>query len=166
MEILCPNCQKKLTIGDQHAGSVMRCPMCMGMFTAPALPPFTPPPPPPAPPPPSPPPPMMELPSSAPPSPAVAAGPPPYVAAAAEPAPGAPPPPRAPPTPPGDYTRSLGFRLRPDVLPWFAPIAVILIFFLSFPPWAAIAAEGLSFNLWTMAFGVSGVPGSSSPAFV
>src|SRR5271154_4684555 len=39
MEILCPNCQKKLTILEQYAGQMLKCPLCGGTFTAPALPP-------------------------------------------------------------------------------------------------------------------------------
>src|SRR5438034_1070971 len=52
MELLCPSCQKKLTIPDQYAGQLMKCPLCTQTFTAPALPPtpgpaMAPPPPPP-----------------------------------------------------------------------------------------------------------------------
>jgi hypothetical protein len=38
MEILCPNCQRKLTILEQYAGQQMKCPLCAGAFQAPALP--------------------------------------------------------------------------------------------------------------------------------
>src|SRR5207248_4457653 len=38
MELLCPNCQKKLTVPEQYAGQLMRCPMCQGTFTVPSLP--------------------------------------------------------------------------------------------------------------------------------
>jgi len=38
MELLCPNCQKKLTVPEQYAGQLMRCPLCQGTFTVPALP--------------------------------------------------------------------------------------------------------------------------------
>ena len=41
MELLCPSCQKKLTIPDQYAGQLMKCPLCQGIFTAPSLPPTT-----------------------------------------------------------------------------------------------------------------------------
>lgn len=39
MNLLCPNCQKMLQVEDQHAGQMMRCPLCNGTFTVPALPP-------------------------------------------------------------------------------------------------------------------------------
>src|SRR5205807_2326346 len=60
MDFLCPSCQKMLTVPDQYAGTLMKCPLCQNTFQAPALPakpppleaagPATPPTPPPAPP--------------------------------------------------------------------------------------------------------------------
>ena len=50
MNILCPNCQRPLTVQEQYAGQMMKCPLCGGTFTVPALastpatPPMTPPP--------------------------------------------------------------------------------------------------------------------------
>jgi hypothetical protein len=38
MNLLCPNCQKMITIADQFAGQLMQCPLCQGTFTAPVLP--------------------------------------------------------------------------------------------------------------------------------
>ena len=38
MKLLCPACQKELTVPEQYAGQSMKCPMCSGTFTAPALP--------------------------------------------------------------------------------------------------------------------------------
>src|SRR6516162_9166111 len=38
MELLCPNCQKKLTVPEQYAGQIMRCPLCQGTFNVPAIP--------------------------------------------------------------------------------------------------------------------------------
>src|SRR6266446_4582719 len=38
MKLICPNCQKELTVPDQYAGQVMKCPLCAGNFTAPTLP--------------------------------------------------------------------------------------------------------------------------------
>jgi hypothetical protein len=38
MNLLCPNCQKMLTVPEQFAGQVMGCPLCSGKFTVPALP--------------------------------------------------------------------------------------------------------------------------------
>src|ERR1700756_5726080 len=53
MNLLCPNCGKMLTVPDQYAGQMMKCPLCSGTFTVPALPSgpvesASPPPPPPA----------------------------------------------------------------------------------------------------------------------
>src|SRR5437899_1233357 len=38
MKLLCPNCQREITVPDQFAGQQMRCPICTQVFTAPALP--------------------------------------------------------------------------------------------------------------------------------
>lgn len=38
MNLQCPNCQKMLNIEDKFAGQLMQCPMCGGTFTAPVLP--------------------------------------------------------------------------------------------------------------------------------
>ena len=38
MELLCPSCQRKLTIPDNFAGQMAKCPMCNNTFTAPELP--------------------------------------------------------------------------------------------------------------------------------
>jgi hypothetical protein len=38
MELLCPSCQRKLTIPDHFAGQMAKCPMCNNTFTAPELP--------------------------------------------------------------------------------------------------------------------------------
>jgi hypothetical protein len=38
MNLLCPNCQKMLTVPEQYAGQLMKCPLCAGTFTVPALP--------------------------------------------------------------------------------------------------------------------------------
>lgn len=130
MELMCPNCQQKLTIPDQYAGQLMRCPLCNGTFTAPAL---TPPPPPvfsmaPEPPPPPPPPPL-HLPES------TREGPPPLPVES------------VPPPPPGEYTRSMKIVFSPKVIPWITPGGMLLVFLLSFLPWVA------SFNPWSLAFG-------------
>src|ERR1700730_17866743 len=49
MNLLCPNCQKPLSVPEQYAGQPMRCPLCNGTFTVPALPQTSAPPPPPSP---------------------------------------------------------------------------------------------------------------------
>ncbi len=38
MNLLCPNCQKMLTVPEQYAGQLMKCPLCSGTFSVPALP--------------------------------------------------------------------------------------------------------------------------------
>src|SRR6516164_4687182 len=38
MNLLCPNCQKLLTVPEQYAGQLMKCPLCAGTFTVPGLP--------------------------------------------------------------------------------------------------------------------------------
>src|SRR2546430_2271606 len=38
MNLLCPNCGKMLTVPDQYAGQMMKCRLCSGPFTVPALP--------------------------------------------------------------------------------------------------------------------------------
>jgi hypothetical protein len=38
MDFLCPNCQKMLTVPDQYAGTLMKCPLCQNPVQAPALP--------------------------------------------------------------------------------------------------------------------------------
>lgn len=43
MNLLCPNCQKMLTVAEQYAGQTMKCPLCAGTFNVPALAPATPP---------------------------------------------------------------------------------------------------------------------------
>src|SRR5947207_496237 len=42
MNIQCPNCQRLLQVPEQHAGQLMKCPLCQGTFTLPALPPAAP----------------------------------------------------------------------------------------------------------------------------
>src|SRR5579859_3036070 len=38
MNLLCPNCQKMLTVPDQYSGQTMKCPQCTGTFTVPGAP--------------------------------------------------------------------------------------------------------------------------------
>lgn len=129
MELLCPNCQQKLTIPDQYAGQLMRCPLCNGTFTAPALAP--PPPPPASAPPPAPAPAPIVYPTAPAPPPPPVLSPEPFPP---PPAPSFPPPPLIPP---GEYTHSFGISLSGRALPWITPAALGLIFILSFLPWTA-----------------------------
>src|SRR5207244_222603 len=38
MNLLCPNCQQQLSVQEQFAGQLMKCPLCGNNFTVPALP--------------------------------------------------------------------------------------------------------------------------------
>src|SRR6516225_9539516 len=44
MNLLCPGCQKMITVPEQYAGQTMKCPLCSHLFPAPVLPPANPPP--------------------------------------------------------------------------------------------------------------------------
>jgi hypothetical protein len=165
MDLICPTCQKRLSLEDKFAGMVVRCPMCEGMFQAPALPSVAgavvPPVPAPSAEPPSP----GAAPASAPtvtpgatetfalqPAPAAAA--PDAIRAvplppSSEPAP-FPEPIEPPPGPPGDYTKTRTLRIRGEILSWFPPVCVTLLFVLSLFPW--YWTENVSYNLWQLAF--------------
>src|SRR6516225_5171125 len=97
MELMCPHCQQKLTIPDQYAGQLMRCPLCNGTFTAPALS--------------APPPPVFSM----------TPEPPPPSPISTEPMqPSSLPPPlpeTLPPLAPGEYSRSLKIVFSPRVIP-------------------------------------------------
>jgi hypothetical protein len=158
MNLLCPNCQKMLTVPEEFAGQAMKCPLCSSTFTVPGLPGAAPPPPPSAAPEtdvysirhepssPPPPPPMSFLPS-----------PPPPPAAAAT----------LPPTPKPslareDYQRGLSGSLNPQVLPWIAPLCLVLMFFLQFFDWDGLYPGGepaVTGNAWGAAFGAYTVDG-------
>jgi hypothetical protein len=140
MNLLCPNCQKMVTVDEQYAGQLMKCPLCAGTFTVPALPPMptagasTAQPPPPA-----------GGYGFAPPEPAPAAPPRPGPASdAADKAPAPESPGKAPAAPPAGYTHTLTIWLSPRVLPWVAPVSLVLIFFLLFFNWDGIYPGGYS----------------------
>ncbi|HKB36419.1 MAG TPA: hypothetical protein VKD72_08200 [Gemmataceae bacterium] len=152
MNLLCPSCQKMLQVPEQYAGQQMRCPLCNSTFTVPPLPdapslaPSPPPPPPPAtggaevyP---------LADDHNAPPPPLPPTAPPPMVS-----------PPRAPapPSPPpvvGDYTKLRSILISPRVVPWIAPIALLLLFVLTFFPW--IGKGSFSLNAWNLGFDTGG----------
>ena len=141
MDFRCPSCQKDLTVPDEYAGQLMKCPLCQNTFQAPALPPPVTPAPPATPPP---------------------AGPDTYavVTEPAAPAPSqqqvpprkqeAPAPP--PPTPSGDYTHTRSIWISPRAVPWIAPAAAVVLLLLSFFPWAGYAG-GESFLPWGWGWG-------------
>src|SRR5262245_34946539 len=151
MNLLCPSCQKMLQVPEQYAGQQMRCPLCNSTFTVPPLPdaPSLAPSPPPPPPPATggaevypladdhnaPPPPLPTAPPSMP-SPARAPAPPP------------------PPPVVGDYTKLRSIVISPRVVPWIAPIALLLLFVLTFFPWSG--RSGGSKNAWNLGFDAGG----------
>ena len=161
MNLLCPNCTKMLTVPEEFAGQLMKCPLCGGTFTVPGLPgaapPPSPPPPPPEPeyysvrheaPPPSPPPPPLSL------APDFELSPPlPPTATTTKPA--AAPAPPLPPSPEG-YQHTAAVWLSPRVLPWIAPACLLLVFILQLFNWAGLYPGGVpavTQNAWQAAFG-------------
>jgi hypothetical protein len=126
MDFRCPTCNKDLTVPDEYAGQLMKCPLCSNVFQAPALPPppatygLAPAPTPPAPPPPPP--------ASAPPAPARTEQPKPTKTKE-------PPSPPPPPPPPGDYSHRRSIWINPRIVPFVAPVAHFLVFVLTFFPW-------------------------------
>ena len=171
MDLICPSCQKRLTIEDRFAGKVVKCPLCGGMLQAPVLLNMPVAAPPPAPPPASPgrltgvr---MPAAPATQPPAPAMPSPPPeksttppaaPAPSSAAPTSPAAPvdvvevvaEPPPAPSVSLGEYKKSVRWHLRPDVLEWIAPVCVAAIFLLSFFAW--YVKEDYRLNLWELAF--------------
>ncbi len=149
MNLQCPNCQKMLNIEDKFAGQVMQCPLCSGTFTAPVLPgaptsavPLA----------------SAVAPKSNPPAEDV-------FSLASSSAPFSPPPtresksegPADSATPvanaPGsdhpvadasvsDYPHRYIIWISPRVVPWIAPVALVLVFFFLFFPWVRIPTEG------------------------
>lgn len=139
MDFRCPSCQKDLTVPDEYAGQLMKCPLCQNTFQAPALPPPVAPSPPPSgpgtysvePPPPAPPP---EAPRKK--------------KEKEKEAPAAPPP---PPVPTGDYAHTRTLWISPRVVPWVAPAALLIAFLLTFFSWA-YAGTALDHIAWGWGF--------------
>src|SRR6266700_1928412 len=125
MNLLCPNCGKMLTVPEQYAGQLMKCPLCSGTFTVPALPPSG-----------------GGLDAPAPPSsapePAFQAAPPePPAPPPLVPQSGGPimPPPSPRPVTAGDYHRHFLIPANEKILQWVTPAALLLVFILQFFPW-------------------------------
>jgi hypothetical protein len=139
MDLMCPHCQRRVSVSDDQAGQVASCPLCTKQFMAPSLPPAP-----------------MPVKPPAPPIDTYAVGPapilPPVEAAPGfaptriEPMP--PPPPPPPPLPPGEYTRSFSLSLSPGWLAFVPAACVGAIFLLSFfPSWHhGVSLYGLSFT--------------------
>lgn len=151
MNLLCPNCQKMLTVPEEFAGQLMKCPLCNGTFTVPGLPDAAAPLAPPQPEPdvypirhdpiPPPAPPLSHL------------EPPPPVPSTAT-TPTLPPPPSLSPQ---DYQHTLAMSLSPRVLPWIAPACLLLVFVLQFFNWLGVYPGGVPAawqNAWQAAFGL------------
>jgi hypothetical protein len=205
MNLLCPNCQKMLTVPEQFAGQLMKCPFCSGTFTVPALPagapaaatpvqavpepaPATAPAPAPVPAPspqeiygvrtdgnpPATPAWSMSLaaeppaaasspavsspvapdhvePAALPAAPALPVAPAPEFATVTAPAPST-----APSTaPPEGYRHTRTIWFSPKVLPWVAPVCVVLIFILQFFTWVCVCPGGeemIGANAWGATF--------------
>jgi len=115
-----------LTVPEQYAGQLMKCPLCASTFTVPGLPPA---------PAAVPPPPPETYPVKSEPAPAT----PPAAPAPAASTPSTPPP--APPPPGSPMTFSLWFK--PEIMQWIAPAALVLIviFMLGFP-WVGVYPGG------------------------
>lgn len=165
MNLLCPNCQKMLTVPEEFAGQLMKCPLCNGTFTVPGLPGAAAPPP--APPPsPSPEPDLYSIrqdPAPPPPPPLSSLEPP---LSKLEPPPSTattttPPSPK-PSLPPEDYQHTLAMWFSPKVLPWIAPVCLVLVFFLQLFDWDGLypgGAAAVTGNAWAVAFGAYTVDG-------
>ena len=148
MRVFCPNCSEPINIADDLAGKATTCPLCKAPFSAPAL--FTgdsaapatiksysPAPPAPAtassvmppayevkPPPPTP----AAQPSYTPTTPAPSSN---YAPAAPTPATSYTP----PPSTPGEYSRTYGFSISPELIQWTAPVCLGIAIFLTFFSW-------------------------------
>ncbi len=176
MNLLCPNCQKMLTVPEEYAGQLMKCPLCNGNFTVPALPT------------------SAAAPASVPagPSPAepevyglrkepeptppasfrpdgvTAPAPPPPSSTATTKTP-PPPPPEAPSTataPPEGYTRAPTVWLSPKVLRWVPAVSLLLVFVLQFFSWVGLypgGVPGVTQNAWQAAFGFYTEDGDMEP---
>ena len=164
MNLLCPNCQKMISVPDQHAGQAMKCPLCGNTFQAPNLPGAA----------------TSAVPASAGAGAASSPGPassapvhPDVFRLAPEPAepprgpeaqvPSGPPGP-TPPEPPLDLAAGLspptGYHHRstiwisPRVVPWVAPAGLVVVFFLLFCAWVEWPGHPeVSQSGWGTAFG-------------
>jgi hypothetical protein len=143
MNLLCPNCQKMITIADQFAGQLMQCPLCSGTFTAPVLPASGAPP-------------AVPLASSVTSNPASVMKES-SATSVADPS-GASPVANAPGSdragsggaipladaPSSEYPHRYIIWISPRVVPWIAPVALVLVFFMLFFPWRSVPADATS----------------------
>jgi hypothetical protein len=184
MNLLCPNCEKMLTVAEEFSGQLMKCPLCDGTFTVPALPATEEPAAAPASaslradegdvyglqePPPAPPPngelsrgPVpsdnrtLDLPSSSPDAGGTSSR------ITAEPSEAA----RQPAPTPQAGEHTLYIPLSQDVLRWVAPGALLLIFVFQMFPWVGLYPGGYEVgaqNAWGAAFGSNGLADNDLP---
>ncbi len=159
MNLQCPSCLKPLTVPDQYAGQMMKCPLCSNTFSVPAqggggepLPPL------PSAPPVNTPVTLAPPTQSAPPTPTAPPLAPP-VSPTSLPVPPVPPVPSRTPSsgqPTGAYEKNCVVYFSPEVMRWFAPVALVLIFVLQFFPWVGLFPGGVSYvtqGAWGAAFG-------------
>jgi hypothetical protein len=147
MDFRCPTCNKDLTVPDEYAGQLMKCPLCSNVFQAPALPPpatygLAP----------------QQPPTSPPPPPTASAPSPPPISEQPKPPKTKEPPVPPPPPPPGDYTHRRSLWIHPRIVPFVAPVAHFLVFVLTFFPWLTFypdppSDKSESWMAWGAAFG-------------
>jgi predicted Zn finger-like uncharacterized protein len=130
MRLLCPYCQKAITVSDSEAGKAVNCPECNQQFAAPQL--YTP-----APAPAVPPPPAAPVPPPVPET---------YVKESADVVPPLEPP-KLPEMPPPDrelsgFAHILSAPLEPHVIRWIPAGALFLVFILTFFSWNGLYPAG------------------------
>jgi hypothetical protein len=156
MEILCPNCQKKLTILEQYAGQMLKCPLCGGTFTAPALPP------------------APAVPAAATYGVQPASAPPQVVDKSTHPAITLPPgplpsvPSEALPEEPvfTEHTGRLSLSISPRIVQYVPAVLLFLVFVLTFFPWVQIRPGDVpvdSQSAWQAALGIISVDKEIEP---
>lgn len=162
MNLLCPNCHKTLTVPEQYAGQLMKCPLCSGNFTVPSLP---------------------ETPELTPPNPTADADstetydvrndpaptplshystpvsvPTKTASETPTPKPLTSSPPTYPSQPPVGYNKAHTLFLAPNILQYVAPVAVALLFFLQMFTWVGLFTGGvpvLTQGAWSAAYAFS-----------
>jgi len=155
-----------LTVPEEFAGQLMKCPLCTGTFTVPGLPGAA------APPPPTLPPSMPEpdiysvrhdpIPPPPPPPPVSNLEPLPPLSNATTTKPASSPAPSLSSLSPEGYQRTMTVWFSPRVLPWIAPVCLLLVFVLLFFNWLGVYPGGepaVTQNSWQAAFGLSTVDG-------
>jgi hypothetical protein len=144
MRLLCPYCQKAITVPDSEAGKEVNCPECRERFAAPQL--YTPAPPPPEP-----------APAEPPPAPSPAPVPETYLS---DRPPAETPAPRLPDLPAPDrelsgFARMASVPLDPTVIRWIPAGALFVAFVLTFLPWNGLCPAGYpayTQNAWQVLF--------------